>query len=523
MKDGPAATGSTHHQTSLRLARNSVWNLVALFATVAVHFVTVPVVIARIGLGEFGNAGLVLSLWAPLLLAGTVIGQALTRELGVRAAGQDPAGLRRMTESASFVWVTSTIAGWLILALLGPALLSHFLAIGEGAAGTPWALAIAGIGWAAQQGALMLQGASTAYQSYRLVAWVTIVTAGVTIGAIFLSTSVAPSAAGYLAGLTAGFCFGLLLWLAVARVTGTARFLMPRMHRDELHSLFSFGKWQGLAQLAATLANQIDRYVLGAMASPVLVGQYNAAKRPQEAAYSVASKLAEVLFPHFVSTAHAGEAQRAKFYLLASWAVMTCGAMVLGPAIPLADAIMHLWVGPEVAIGGAQLMRTLILGGLLGCGANVFAFYLMGVGKNAPFALISLLYSSLAIVLSIVIVRHWGGYAAGAGLAIAGGVRVVASLGVLRYKILRSIRVRDLVTTSVSPLVAGAVCAYLWRLVPALAHIDAWVGVMLAYAGIAVSIGAAACIVTAPSALGRSAIAWSASILRRSLFHGGLA
>ena len=168
-------------------------------------------------------------------------------------------------------------------------------------------------------------------------------------------------------------------------------------------------------------------------------------------------------------------------------------------------------------------MRTLILGGLLGCGTNVFAFYLMGVGRNAPFALISLLYSSLTIILSVLIVRHWGGYAAGVGLAIAGGVRVLVSLGVMRLRILRNIRVRDLVTSSIAPLVAGALCAYLWRLVPAIGRIDAWSGVMLAYLGIAVSIGVAVCLVTAPSTFGRSAIAWSIRILRRSLSSQGIA
>ncbi len=522
MKDDGARSGSASHLASHKLAHNSAWNLVALFATIAVHFLTVPVIIGRIGLAEFGNAGLVLALWAPLLLVGTVTGQALTRELGVRIPDPDPAELRRLTESASFLWLSSTVLGWLALTLAGPALLSRLVG-GGGAAHWRWEVAVAGLGWAAQQGSLMLQGASTAYQSYRLVALVTFVTSGVTIATILLCSHAAPDAGGYLAGLTAGYFFGLLLWLVVARATGSASFIMPRMHRTELHSLFSFGKWQGLAQLTGTLANQVDRYVLGAVASPVIIGQYNAAKRPQEAAYSVASKLAEVLFPYFVSTARADADRQAKLYLLASWAVMTCGAMVLGPAISLADPIMHIWVGPEVANGGAQLMRTLVLAGLLGCGSNVFAFYLMGVGKNAPFALTAVLYSCLAIILSIVFIRHWGGYAAGAGLVIASTVRMLVSLGILRHSILRNIRLGDLAMSSVSPLLVGAAAAYLWRLAPVMEHINSWGGVLLAYLGISLTIGAGVCLVTVTTPFGRSAMAWMGRVLQRTLSTRGAA
>ena len=123
MKGGRAGASSAFHVASLRLVKNSVWNMVALFATICVHFVTVPVVISRIGLPQFGIAGLVLAVWAPLLLIGTVVGQAVTRELGGQALEHDEAGARRVVQSASYVWVLSTLFGGALLLLVGPALL----------------------------------------------------------------------------------------------------------------------------------------------------------------------------------------------------------------------------------------------------------------------------------------------------------------------------------------------------------------------------------------------------------------
>ena len=76
-----------------------------------------------------------------------------------------------------------------------------------------------------------------------------------------------PSAGGYLAGLAVGFASGFGLWLLNVRYALSAPAFVPRPHRVEMRRILGFGKWQGIAQLAGTLGNQMDRYVLGAMAS----------------------------------------------------------------------------------------------------------------------------------------------------------------------------------------------------------------------------------------------------------------
>ena len=72
-----------------RLVSNSRWNLLAFGISLVINFATIPMVIAHIGLEAFGAAGLVIAIYAPFMLVGTVLGQAMVGQLSPRmAAGE---------------------------------------------------------------------------------------------------------------------------------------------------------------------------------------------------------------------------------------------------------------------------------------------------------------------------------------------------------------------------------------------------------------------------------------------------
>ena len=73
--------------------------------------------------------------------------------------------------------------------------------------------------------------------------------------------------------------------------------------------------------------------------------------------------------------------------------LVASGVMFLAPMVPLAHSLLTLWIGPETAQGGGQILQTLVLGGIVGCGSNVFSYYAMGLGQNAPIAWLSLAYA----------------------------------------------------------------------------------------------------------------------------------
>ena len=80
-----AATSSA----GARLVSNSRWNLLAFGISLVINFATIPIVISCIGLEAFGAAGLVIAIYAPFTLVGTVLGQAMVGQLSPQLAAGD--------------------------------------------------------------------------------------------------------------------------------------------------------------------------------------------------------------------------------------------------------------------------------------------------------------------------------------------------------------------------------------------------------------------------------------------------
>ena len=396
------------------LLANSRWNLAAFACTLAANFVTVPFVVRWTGLAAFGRAGLVIAVCAPLALIGTVLGQALVREMSSRIGRGDLAGAARTFGAALRLAALASSLGWVVLVMAGPWITAALTGDPTSSERLRLAFLIAASGWLAQQGTLVLQGAAAARQDFRAIAKVAAFSGMASIASTLALTYWVRSAEGYLGGMALGFALSLAAWLWMQRRDLSLRALAVA-DREASRALLHFGKWQGLAQLAGALGNQIDRYALGALASVAIVGQYNVANRLQEAAYIGVIKGGEVLFPHFSSLSSHDVAERAEFFQRASWVVGTFSAMLLAPLVPLAHAVLALWVGADVARGADFLLRTLVLGGIVGSGSNVFVYYAMGMGRNAPVAWISMGYSALTVVLTVALVRAFGPLAAGAG------------------------------------------------------------------------------------------------------------
>jgi O-antigen/teichoic acid export membrane protein len=463
---------------------NSRWNLAAFGFNLAAQFLTVPFVIDQIGLAAFGLSGLVLAVCAPFALVGTVLGQALTREMADAWAQDDARGAGRLANTAAWLCTAFCILGCPLLILLGPMVL-EVLAHSQQDSQEAWLLfAAAALGWAAQQFGFVFQGAAAARQQYALIARASAWSALLTVLAILAITAAHPTPAGYLLAVSVGFtASALMVILAVSGPSGVVRLTM-RPDRGAARRLLGFGKWQAVSQLAGTLGNQIDRYLLGALAPVSVVGQYNAANRLQEAAYAGVMKGSEVLFPRFGAMGASTVSERAQYFLLASWVVMVFSAAVLAPLIPLADALLTLWVGPEVADGGAIIMKTLVLGGLIGAGTNVFTYYTLGSGRPAQIARISLAYAAVTIVASLLLLTLLGPMAAGAGLVVASVFRLAASLLLAHRGLFAGSGLSALLQSTLVPMSIGTGLAYGLLLVN-LPAVNSWGQVAGQYTAIA--------------------------------------
>lgn len=497
-----------------RLVSNSRWNLLAFGISLVINFATIPIVISCIGLEAFGAAGLVIAIYAPFTLVGTVLGQAMVGQLSPQLAAGDFEHAAPVLSAGLFMCAAGSLAVVALLALAGEA--SMRLLSKPSGETTHWSLAffVAGIGWAAQQGVLVLQATVASTQRYASLAWISVAAAVTSAASLVAGAMLLPDYLGFLLGTSAGFLLSLALWAVLVRRLIPRMFPLPRFGRREFHSIAEFGKWQGGAHFAGAVGNQVDRYVLGVFAPLSVVGQYNVAMRLQEVVHMGLLKATEVLFPHFTVTAGDPVERRASFFIQASWILNVLGVAALAPLIPLAGDLLTLWVNKETANGGAQMLRTLAAAGILGCGINVYYYFALGTGQSGRVASITVAHAVLTVVFTYIAIKNFGPVAAGAGYLVANAIRLGVTLWFTGQYFSATMAMRKLIECTLPPLIVGLLLAVVWWHSDWLAP-SGWAQLIVSYFIVASSVVCISIATTAISANGRLLVVETLSSLRR--------
>lgn len=497
-----------------RLVSNSRWNLLAFGISLVINFATIPIVISCIGLEAFGAAGLVIAIYAPFTLVGTVLGQAMVGQLSPQLAAGDFEHAAPVLSAGLFMCAAGSLAVVALLALAGEA--SMRLLSKPSGETTHWSLAffVAGIGWAAQQGVLVLQATVASTQRYASLAWISVAAAVTSAASLVAGAMLLPDYLGFLLGTSAGFLLSLALWAVLVRRLIPRMFPLPRFGRREFHSIAEFGKWQGGAHFAGAVGNQVDRYVLGVFAPLSVVGQYNVAMRLQEVVHMGLLKATEVLFPHFTVTAGDPVERRASFFIQASWILNVLGVAALAPLIPLAGDLLTLWVNKETANGGAQMLRTLAAAGILGCGINVYYYFALGTGQSGRVASITVAHAVLTVVFTYIAIKNFGPVAAGAGYLVANAIRLGVTLWFTGQYFSATMAMRKLIECTLPPLIVGLLLAVVWWHSDWLAP-SGWAQLIVSYFIVASSVVCISIATTAISSNGRLMVVETLSSLRR--------
>ena len=456
-----------------RLVSNSTWNVLALTVNVGLNLLILPFVIGNLGIVEFGLAGLIIACVAPALIFSTVLSQMTARELAQHLALEDESEGRRVFATALFLVLTVGASIFLILVLVGPWIAHKLFNLSPNVVDhLVTGFAFIGCGWLCQCLSGVFLALFIARQQYSLLAQVNI---GATIAAtalMFILVPIWPSAVTYLACQAAGFFVGFVAALLLALRLLPGWLSHPALYSPSLKRLVKVGGWQIAAQSGGTVASQADRYLLGAFMQVQQVGFYNIAQRLQEAIYIGVLKVGEVLFPLFSAMLEEREERQADVLFRASWLLNLLAACALGGIIPVASPLLARWTNAEAAAQSEQLLVTLAIAGMLGCGTNVFSFYLLGSGKTRLSALISVITAVVITGTSAWTLPLFGWQAAGWS-SLAGMVVQMAAVTVLMR---RSFELSDcssrIVHFVLAPLLVGILVALALRL--ALGQLSLW-------------------------------------------------
>lgn len=431
------ATGSRGAMTqgggAKRLVGNSIWNVAAFVVVAALNLMILPFAVRRLGVPAFGVASLVVACMAPALIFSSALSLSTSRELAHGLAHERIGDTRRLFATAMFLALVVGVLLSFAFAFAGPQLARlAFNLPGNTGEDLGVAFAFGASGWLCQCLMSVPLALLIARQDYaRISAAAMLGTMVATVSMLVLlpgrpipSTFIACQAAGLMANLAAV--------LALALRSSSRWMAWPALRRESIRRILHVGSWQMAAQGGALIAAQADRYLLGIMLAPQFVGFYSVAQRLEEAVYIGILKVGEILFPFFSGMQNETSERKAELVFRSSWILNLLAASALGAIVPAAGPLLTLWAGPELASGARHVLMVLAIGGMLGCGVNVFAFFLLAQGRSKSTALISLVTAFFTLTTSALALPYFGWSAAGWSACVGVAAQNVATALLLK-------------------------------------------------------------------------------------------
>ncbi len=450
----------------LRLLDNSAWNASAFLVNVGLNLFVLPFVLYRLGATLFGVAGLVTACLAPALTFSNALGLSTTRELARRLEPDQLDLARRYFASALFLAGAGGLPIAALLALLGPVLARRVFHLdGQIADDLTRAFLFGACGWLCQCISAVFLALFSARQNFPRLAMISIASTVVSTSSMLLLIPRWPQASTLLGCQALGFACGLLLSLLLSAFVMREWLAHPALHRGPLAGLVRLGGWQFAAQGGGLIAGQADRYLLGAFLTPQFVGYYSIAQRLEEAVYIGVLKVGEILFPFFSSLHKESPERIADLLFRSTWVLNLLAAALLGALIPVAEPLLDVWTGREVAAQTEGLLVVLAVAGILGCASNVFGYYLLASGRSHANAAIALVTAVVTITTSAIALPAFGWQAAGLSACLGMIAQILVTMLLLRQVIdLAGVWPR-IVHFVLLPLVTGVITAIVLRAV----------------------------------------------------------
>jgi O-antigen/teichoic acid export membrane protein len=356
-------TPSSAIPTGRKIAGYTGWNLFGLCAPMVAAFFAFPLLLRGLGEERFGVLSLVWLLVGYLNLLDLGMGRAMTK-LTAEAIGLGRrADVPRIFWTALALMAALGLAGGLALAALSDWLATSRLAIppamqGEVrtafrivAAALPFTIAVTG-----------LVGMLETNQNFRLINLVRVPVGMGTFLAPLAVLAFTRSLVWVVAALIAVRLLELLVYLAGCLRLVPGLRARPRPDRAMVRPLLTFGGWLTVSNVTMPIMLQVDRFIVGAVQTLSNVAYYSVASELVVKFLILPRAWVSALFPpltmHFAN--RSAEADRLFARAVKGLALAMLPA-VLG-LYALAPEFLCWWVGPDVGLAAAPILRMLTVG-----------------------------------------------------------------------------------------------------------------------------------------------------------------
>lgn len=407
-----------------RLAANAAWRIAATVVRVLIGIVSVSAFTRVLGMGQWGLLALFQAATGPLALL-DALAHATVKYTAESLGRGDRAEAARVVQTTLMFNLVVGCAGAAALLVSSGWLASSVFAIPtEDVGRAVTGFRLVGALWFLGLITATYAGVLAAHQRYDTTSKLTTLSVVASNGlALAFAAAFRDIRLVLVAQTLASAVMVVVYFRAAARLLPELA-APPRGDGAVFRRSFGFGVWQIVGVGGSLLASWGDRYVLGALFAPTVVGFYATASLLQTQLYGAFIEMGEVLFPAVSHLEGRGELPAARrLALLAGWAVTSGLAVCAAVLAAIGGDFLHLWISDEVARGTTTTLRLLCVASIAGITAIGPFYYLLGTGRTRWDAVSGITGGLTVIGVSVLVVPRYGLAGVGYGALAASLVR----------------------------------------------------------------------------------------------------
>lgn len=370
------------------LLRNTIYNLIGLGAPLLVAVVSIPLLIAALGIDRFGLLTLIWAVVSYFGLFDLGLGRALTQELAVLFDKADHDEVGSVVATATLLMAVLGVLAGVLMAIAAPWGVSLIRSVPNRheTVSAVYAMAMAMPAIVLTSGFRGILEAKHAFGTINLIR----LPMGLFtfLGPLAVVTYGQPRLDWIAWTLAAGRVAGCVVhaWFAFRVLPADHGHMAPR--RKLVRSLGVTGGWLSLSNVISPFMGYVDRFVIGAIVSAAAVAYYVTPQELVTKLWIVPGALTAVLFPTFAAQLTRRDAQT---WVLFGKAIHGLWLVLLPITLALAlfaRELVSAWIGHDFANHSAVLLQIFAFGILINCLAHVPFTLVQSAGASRATALV---------------------------------------------------------------------------------------------------------------------------------------
>ena len=402
------AAGAGEQTATRRIVGGAFWNLLGRGLPLLVALVLTPPLVAALGIERWGLFTLALGLVGVFGVFDLGVGAALTRTIADRLGRNEREGEDVLIASAIILLfgLSTILAAGLWAAM--PWLMRQALAVPpdlEGQAIAGFRVLMAAAPLVVVNAALW--GVLAAHGRFRSANLATMPVAVLYYLGPLLVLLVWDSLAGVFLALVAARLLNTLSYATLTRDVVTLS-AFRRAHLAAAVPLLRLGGWLSLSGVLTQASLYLDRFLIGSFLSLTSVAFYATPLDLAMRLWILPIAVAQALMPALASSFRARPEETAR---LTRRGVLLISALVLAGSIVLsggAETLLHLWLGPAFAEGGAGVLRILAVGIFFSCASFAPGSLVEAIGRPDVTARLQVAVALVSIPLLLLLLGAGG-------------------------------------------------------------------------------------------------------------------